>query len=164
MVKGKEKWLGKGGRKKIEIIVFVISTQWRAFSTPFCLTLLQESLTHSRGDYSSFYGIMYIRIIVPVSFRASIDASSRGMGWVRLGRCRSTCRGSGTRRSDTAGWIVLQTNGRRIRDGKAASLNSTKKHSPGWTRNTLLCRGEIGFSKRLGRNRSSYKGRFAGVK
>ncbi len=35
--------------RQVEIIVIVISTQWRAFSTQFCLTLLQESLTHSRG-------------------------------------------------------------------------------------------------------------------
>ncbi len=26
-----------------------MSAQWRAFSTQFCLTLVQQSLTHSRG-------------------------------------------------------------------------------------------------------------------
>ncbi len=36
-------------REVLEIIVFAISTQWRAFSTQFCLALLQQPLTHSRG-------------------------------------------------------------------------------------------------------------------
>ncbi len=37
--------------REVEIVAFVICTltQWRAFSTQFCLTLLQESLTHLRG-------------------------------------------------------------------------------------------------------------------
>ncbi len=44
----------------VEIIVFVISTQWRAFSTQFCLTLVQESLTYSGGGaYWRFYGSLF---------------------------------------------------------------------------------------------------------
>ncbi len=35
--------------REVEIIIFVINAQWRAFSTQFCLTLVQQSLTHSRG-------------------------------------------------------------------------------------------------------------------
>ncbi len=34
---------------EVKIIVFVISTQWRAFSTQDFFTFVQESLTHSRG-------------------------------------------------------------------------------------------------------------------
>ncbi len=37
---------------EVEIIIFAISAQWRAFSTQLCLTLVQESLTRLRGAYS----------------------------------------------------------------------------------------------------------------
>ncbi len=51
--------------REAESTVFVISAQWRAFSTQFWLTLLQESLTHSRGlleDLRYYYYYYYITV------------------------------------------------------------------------------------------------------
>ncbi len=55
--------------REVEVIIFEISAQWRAFSTPFCLTLVQQSLTHLSGGglfevgaYWRIYGIVWPRV------------------------------------------------------------------------------------------------------
>ncbi len=54
--------------REVEIVEFVISAQWRAFSTQLCLTLVQESLTRSWGGGLGLFdvggGAAYRRISV----------------------------------------------------------------------------------------------------
>ncbi len=63
---------GPGG---VEIIIFVISAQWRAFSTQFCLILVQEWLTHSRGG-----GLFQGGLIGGFTVCMYVDGSGDGKG------------------------------------------------------------------------------------
>ncbi len=100
-----------------EIIVFVISTQWRAFSTQFGLTLLQERQTHSRGG-GLFEGGSYWRIYGTNNFilynltsKFWLDAVdlcwSDTLGLVRFTCTRSSIVASGTISKTGSTWSIL---------------------------------------------------------
>ncbi len=55
----------KSNEWEVKIILFVISTQWRAFSTQCCVTFVQESLTRSRGGGLNIVGGTFYGDFVP---------------------------------------------------------------------------------------------------